>query len=497
MKADDVPTLGDIAPESFRKTGHEMIDWIAEYLTHPERVPVMARTRPGEVRGALPPAPPEAPVPLATQFRDFREILLPGITHWNHPAFFAYFGITGSMPGILGELLAAALNVNAMLWKTSPAATELEEVVLDWLRQGLGLPGEFTGVLMDTASSAALVAMTTARETLGLDIRQRGLAGRDDLPPLTAYCSQHAHSAVDKAAITLGIGLENLRKIPVDEDYRMLPGALEAAIGDDRAAGRRPFFVLATVGTTSTASVDPVPAIARICRRAGLWLHVDGAYGGMAALLPEKRWALEGAAEADSLVVNPHKWLFTPIDFSAFYTRREEAVRAAFSLVPEFLRTPEQDRVRNFMDYGIPLGRRMRALKLWMVFNSFGMEGLRARLRDHIRLGAWLAGEIDADPAFERMAPTHFSLVCLRWLAPGRPGVPTLGAARDEALNRLNETLLHRLNESGRLFLSHTVLDGRYTLRMAIGNIRTDQAAVEAAWRDIRETAAQLAREEA
>ncbi len=494
MAAPNPPALGDLPEARFREMGHRMIDWIADYLSHPERVPVMARTRPGEVRAALPAAPPEAPIPLEAQFEAFREIILPGITHWNHPGFFGYFGVTGSYPGILGGLLAAALNVNAMLWKTSPAATELEELVLDWLRQGLGLPEGWFGAVMDTASVSSLVAMAAARERTGLDIRRRGMAGRAGLPALVAYASEQAHASIEKAAIVLGIGQENFRRVPTDGEFRMEPEALAALVAEDKGAGRRPFFVTATIGTTTTTSIDPVTAIAAVCAREGLWLHVDGAYGAAAGLLPEFRHVLAGAEAADSFVINPHKWRFTPVDFSAFYSRHPAAVRAAFSLVPEYLRTAEGDEVRNYMEYGIQLGRRMRALKLWMVFNSFGLEGIRARIREHIRLGQWLAAQIDAHADFERTAPTPLSVVCFRWVPAalqGRPGGEEAGAA----LDRLNQALLDRINADGRLFLSPSALHGRLTLRFAIGHIRSDAATVSAAWQTIQELARELERE--
>ncbi|MDR7414878.1 MAG: pyridoxal-dependent decarboxylase [Armatimonadota bacterium] len=458
--------------------------WIADYLDHSERYPVLARVRPGEIREKLPPSPPEDPEPFERIFTDFQEILLPGITHWNHPGFFAYFAITGSAPGVLGEVLCAALNVNGMLWRTCPAATELEEVTLDWLRQLLGLPPRF-GIIMDTASVASLCAMAAARESLGLGIREQGMAGRPDLPRLRIYTSEHAHSSIEKGAIVLGFGQEGVRKIPVDGEFRMRPDALAEAIEEDLRAGWRPAGVVATVGTTSTTSVDPVPEIAEICERYGIWLHVDAAYAGVAAILPEKRHVLAGCERADSLVVNPHKWLTVPIDCSAFYTRRPEVLRRAFSLVPEYLRTPEEDAV-NFMDYGIQLGRRFRALKLWMVLRMFGASGLREMVRRHIALAREFAGWVDEDPDFERMAPVPFSTVCFR----ARPrGVP------EEALDALNEQLLEAVNRTGEAYLSHTRLDGRLVLRLAIGHLRTEHRHVRRCWELLRERLADLLRE--
>jgi aromatic-L-amino-acid decarboxylase len=459
--------------EEFRRHGHRLIEWIADYLAHADRYPVLARVQPGEVRARLPAAPPSRPEPMDSILADFQSILLPGITHWNHPAFFAYFASTGSGPGILGELLTAALNVNGMLWRTSPAATELEQVALDWLRQMLGLPAEFRGVIADTASMSSLLAIAAAREQVpGLDAREKGLVGRADVPLLCLYTSEQAHSSVEKGAIAVGVGRQGVRKIPVDGAYRMDAAALARAVREDEAGGRRPFCVVATVGTTSTTSVDPVAEIADICRRHGLWLHVDGAYGGIAAIVPELRHVLAGCEAADSIVVNPHKWLFTPVDCSAFYVRRPDALRQAFRLVPEYLRTDEEE-VTNYMDWGVQLGRRFRALKLWMVIRYFGQEGLAARIREHIRLARMFAGWVEESPHFELMAPVPFSTVCFRARPPGMD---------DAALNRLNEALLNAVNATGKVFLSHTVLKGQYTLRLAVGNLRTTEEHVRRAW---------------
>jgi aromatic-L-amino-acid decarboxylase len=468
--------LGDMNPEAFRREAHRLADWIADYLGAPGRYPVLSRVRPGEVRDALPRSAPVAGESFDDIFADFERIILPGITHWNHPGFFAYFAISGSGPGVLAEFLASALNVQAMLWRTSPAATELEHVTLDWLRQLLGLPADFEGVIYDTASISTLHALAAARHHAVADVRTRGLSGRPDLPPLRVYCSEHAHSSVDKAVILLGLGHDSLRRIEADTEFCMRADALSAAIDADTRAGARPMAVVATVGTTSTTSVDPVGAIAAICRREGVWLHVDAAYAGVAAMLPGYDWLLRDAAAADSFVVNPHKWLFTPFDLSAFYTRRMDVVRAAFALTPEYLRTEEAGSVRNLMDTGIQLGRRFRALKLWMVLRHFGAEGIRARLAEHIRLARVFAAWVDASPDFERTAPAPFSVVCFR------------ARGTDE----LNAALLDRLNGSGEVFLSHTRLDGRYTLRLAIGNLHTTEAHVARAWTLIREFAAEL-----
>jgi aromatic-L-amino-acid decarboxylase len=477
--------LGDLDPDLFRRHGHRLVEWIAAFLEAPERFPVLARVKPGDVRASLPDTAPEHPEPVERALDDFERLLLPGVTHWNHPGFFAYFAISGSAPGILGEMLCAALNVNAMLWRTSPAATELEEVVLGWLRQLLGLPPAFRGVIYDTASISTLCGLAAAREAAGLDVRERGLAGRADLPRLRVYTSEQAHSSVEKGAIVLGFGREGVRKIPTDGEFRMDPAALARAVAEDRAAGWRPVAVCATVGTTGTTSIDPVPAIADVAAREGLWLHVDAAYGGVAAIVPERREVLAGCDRADSLVVNPHKWLFTPVDCSAFYCRHPAVLKRAFSLVPSYLQTAEGSAVENYMDWGPQLGRRFRALKLWLVLRTFGRSGIETRLREHMRLARELAGWIDADPDWDRLAPVPFSTVVLRLR-------PRDWAEDDPRLNGLNERLLDAVNASGEVFLSHVLLGGRYALRVAIGNIRTEARHVARAWAILRAEALRL-----
>lgn len=456
------------------------MDWIADYLANAGNYPVLAQTAPGDIRRSLPAHPPEQPESMEAILPDFEQVIMPGITHWNSPGFLAYFAVTGSGPGILGEMLSGALNVNAMLWRTSPAATELEQVTLDWLRQMLGLPHPLFGVINDTASSGTLYALAAAREALPLHIRQQGMSGRPEVARLRCYASQEAHSSVDKACIVLGIGQEGLRKIGVDSAFRMHVAELERAIQEDIAVGWQPFAVVATVGTTSTTSVDPVPEIADICERYGLWLHVDGAYGGSAAIDPAMRWVLAGCARADTLIVNPHKWLFTPIDCSVFYTRKPDVVKATFSLVPEILRSAESTglEVPNLMDYGTSLGRRFRSLKLWMIMRYFGQEGLAARIREHIRLGQLFAQWVDESPDFERMALTPFSTVCFRAHPQTRDD--------EAALEALNERILNRLNAAGHFFLSHTRLQGTFTLRMAIGNLRTTEQHVRALWQELQ-----------
>lgn len=472
---------GDLPSSELLRHGDTILHWIAEYLEHPERYPVVSTLTPGAVRRSLPSAPPAAGESLEKIIADFESKIVPGITHWNHPGFFAYFAISSSIPGILAELLISALDVNAMLWKTSPAATELEELTMDWLRQLLGLGDGWFGLINDTASISTMLALAAAREAKPeLAIRARGMAGRADLPVLRIYCSEHGHSSIDKGALTLGIGLDNVVKIPTDDAFRMRPDALASAIAGDRDAGYLPLACVATVGTTSTSSIDPVPAIADICTREGVWLHVDGAYGGVAAVSPKFRHVLAGAERADSLVVNPHKWLFTPIDCSALYTRHPDILKRAFSLVPEYLVTREQDDVVNLMDYGVQLGRRFRALKLWMVIRAFGSDGLASRLEHHCALAQTFAAWVSATADWEVSAPTPLSLVCFRYAPHG-----TTEAERE----RLNAGILRSVNESGETYLSHTKLDGRYVLRLAIGNIHTEERHVARAWELLQDAA--------
>jgi aromatic-L-amino-acid decarboxylase len=457
----------------FRRHAHGLADWIATYLEQVERYPVVPRVSPGDVRAALPPHAPEHGETFETVFSDFERVLVPALTHWNHPGFLAYFASSASGPGVLGEMLAGALNQQAMLWKTSPAATELEEVALGWLRQLVGLPDAFEGVIYDTASVSTLHALAAARERAVPGVRTHGLAVAKR--PLGIYCSEHAHSSVDKAAMTLGFGLEALRKIPADAEFRMRPDALAAALDEDVARGVQPVAVTATIGTTSTTSADPVAAIAEVCATRGVWLHVDAAYAGVAAMVPELRPLYDGWERADSIVLNPHKWLFTPMDLSVLFCRHMDVLRAAFSLVPDFLKTAEGEAgVRNLMDTGIQLGRRFRSLKLWMVMRDFGAEGMRAVYREHLRLARLFASWVDADSRFERVAPVPFSVVCFRL----------------RGADELSERLMERVNASGEIYLSHTRLDGRFVIRLAIGHYRTSEKHVARAWELLRESGA-------
>ncbi|HTK08786.1 MAG TPA: pyridoxal-dependent decarboxylase [Ktedonobacteraceae bacterium] len=478
---------GDMSPEDFRRYGHQVIDWLADYFEHPRTYPVLSQAKPGDLQRALPSQPPRGPESMTDILGDFERLIIPGLTHWNTPGFLAYISNTGSGPGILGELLASGLNVNAMLWRTSPAATELEQVTLDWLRQMMGLPEPLFGVINDTASSGVLYALAAAREAIpALHIRQKGLGGRDEVPRLRLYISQEAHSSIEKAAITLGIGQEGVRAIRSDDQFRLDVAELAQAIVEDKEAGWLPFAVVATVGTTATTSIDPVPQIADLCEQHGLWLHVDASYGGAAAIVPEMRQVLAGSERADSFIVNPHKWLFTPLDCSVLYTRHQQQLKAAFSLIPEYLNNAQSqsEEVPNLMDYGNALGRRFRSLKLWMIMRYFGQDGLAARIREHCQIAQWLADSIDASPDFERLAPTPFSIVCFR--------AHPQHISDEEELNRLNETLMQTINNEGHFFLSHSKLRGIFTLRVAIGNIRTTASDIRQLWEDLQ---AQLQKE--
>jgi aromatic-L-amino-acid/L-tryptophan decarboxylase len=433
----------------FRADGAAALEWVARYLEGVRDLPVLSRVEPGAVRAALPAAPPDEPEPFAAVLQDLDDVLLPGITHWNHPRFFAYFAISGSEPGILAELLAATLNVNAMLWRTSPAATELEEVVLAWVAQLMGLPEGLHGHIEDTASTSTLAALAAARE-----LRPGGVV----------LCSDQAHSSVEKAARILGL---EARKVVVDDEFRMHPVSLAEALEDAEVAA-----VVATVGTTSTTSVDPVPAIADLAEQAGAWLHVDAAYAGSAMVCEELRWAFQGCDRADSLVVNPHKWLFTPVDCSCLFSRRPEVLRRAFSLVPEYLQSDED--ATNLMDYGPALGRRFRALKLWAVIRCYGRSGLQERIREHVRLAQLFASWVEAEPGWDVVAPVPFSAVCFR----------------HEGSDEENRAIVEHANATGEMFLSPTVLRDRTVLRLAIGNVQTTEADVERAWAVLRDAAA-------
>jgi aromatic-L-amino-acid/L-tryptophan decarboxylase len=487
--AEQLHGFADMDPEAFRAAAHVVVDRIADYLAEVERYPVFPSIEPGSIRPQFPAAPPDAPETLDAILADIDRLVLPNATHWQHPGFLAYFATTASGPGILGEMLTAALGQNPMLWRTSPIGTELEGVVVDWLRQGLGLPDGFDGLLTDTASTSSLIALAAARESAGLDAAALGLAGRPDLPRPRVYVSTETHSSIEKACMTLGLGRAAVVKVPVDEAYAMDPRALARAIVADRARGDQPMAVVATIGTTSSTSADPVAALADIAAEERLWLHVDSAYAGPVALLPDRRDLFDGWERADSIVVNPHKWLFTPLDASLLLSRRMDMLGAAFSVQPEYLRTLDRaSPVRDYTAYQPQLGRRMRALKLWIQLRWFGLDGLRRRIARHLELAQAFAAWVDADPAWERLAPVPFSTVCFRHVPPDLaddPGEPETAAAID----RHNERLLDAVNRTGEVFLSHTRLREAFTIRLAIGNLRTEPRHVARAWELLRREA--------
>ena len=460
-------------PDEFRRHGHQLVDWMADYFLEVGRLPVTPEVRPGDVRRQLPLSPPEQGEPFPQLFEDFGRIVMPGMTHWNHPGWFAYFPGNNSPPSVLAEMLTATLGAQCMSWATSPAATELEQVMMEWLRRMLGLPASFTGVIQDTASTATLVALLSARERAPADAR------------LSVYTSSEAHSSVAKGVKLAGYRQEYFRRIPVDQHYALRPEALERAMAADCAAGLVPACVVATVGTTSSTAIDPLPAIAEICKGYAAWLHVDAAYAGTAAILPESRPLFDGVEYADSFVFNPHKWMLVNFDCSAYFVRDTETLLRTFQINPEYLRTAQDAEVVNFRDWGIQLGRRFRALKLWFVIRSYGVEGLRSMVRKHVALARSLADEIEKARGFELMAPVPFGLVCFRYRPPGldphSPGV-----------DDLNQELLRQVNETRRVHLTHTELGGRYVIRMAIGQRQTEREHVTEAWELITQAAKRL-----
>ncbi|MFA9454732.1 MAG: aspartate aminotransferase family protein [Candidatus Aminicenantaceae bacterium] len=464
--------------DEFRQWGYRFVDWVADYFENVGQYPVRSALEPGDIKKQLPDEAPQQGESMEAVFADFQEIIVPGMTHWQHPSWFAYFSANNSPPSVLAELLTAGMGAQCMIWETSPSAAELEEVVLEWLRKLLGLPEGLSGVIQDTASTASLVAMLTAREqATGFEANRRGLK-----EPLLVYVSEEAHSSVEKGAKIAGFGSENIRKIPTDAVFAMIPEELERALASDKSRGLQPACVVATLGTTSSSAIDPLESIGRICRRHKVWLHVDAAYAGNAAILPEKRWIFDGAEFVDSLVFNPHKWMLTNFDCSAYYVKDEGALIRTFEIHPEYLKTGVDAVVKNYRDWGIQLGRRFRALKLWFVLRSYGVEGIQAMIREHIRLAQLFKEWVEAHGAFEVMAPVPLSLVCFR-MNDGRP---------EEELDRINRELLTRLNQTGRLLLTQTSLKGKYVIRMAIDSHTTDEQHVRDAWDLIRETGAAL-----
>jgi aromatic-L-amino-acid decarboxylase len=467
--------------DEFRRHGHDLIDWIAEYLETNTELPVMSRSQPGDVASRVPANPPESGEPMDRILADFRRDILPGVTHWNHPRFFAYFPANNSYPSILGELLSAGLGINAMLWQTSPAATELEQRVVGWLAQLLNLPEGFRGCIQDTASTATLTALVCARE------RTTGHAGNAGGPAATGglrvYASTEAHSSVVKGARLAGFGDENVVPVAVDADYAMDPADLADRIAADQAAGRRPCCVVATVGTTSTTAIDPLPRIGPLCRDHGLWLHVDAALAGTAAMLPQMRWILSGIEDADSFVFNPHKWLLTNFDCSAWYVQDPVHLERTLAIDPAYLQTEHDPHVRNFRDWGVPLGRRFRALKLWFVLRSYGAHGLREIIAGHLALAREFAGWVERTAGWELAAPVPLNTVCFRLRPAG---------ADPAMIDRLNRELCDRINADGTIYVTMTELDGLATLRLAIGQRRTARRHVETAWRVLRQEAARI-----
>ena len=468
--------------KEFKQRAHELVEWIGDYFENIEQYPVKSRVKPGEVIRQLPASPPEEAEDFDVVFRDFESIIMPGITHWQHPSFHAYFNANNSFPSILGEMLTAALGAQCMSWQTSPAATELEERVMEWTGRLLGLPRTWAGVIQDTASTATLCSLLSAREKVsGYEINRDGFYGRKRF---TVYCSSEAHSSVEKAVKIAGLGRENLRKIPVDENFAMIPGKLEEALLQDRRKGFVPLAVVVAFGTTGSTAIDPMEAIGRICREQDIWLHVDAAYAGTALVLPEIREQIKGLEMADTFVFNPHKWMFTNFDCSAYFVKDREPLIRTMEILPEYLKTKEGDQVHNYRDWGIQLGRRFRALKLWFVIRAYGASGIREKVRQSIGWARELAAEIEAAEDFEMLAPVPFATLCFRFAPKGVTGT--------ETLNQLNAKLMETLNDTGKIYLTHTKLRDIYTLRLVIGQTNQTRDHVFAAWKRIKETASAL-----
>lgn len=468
--------------EEFRKQAHQLVDWMADYYRNIETFPVKARVNPGDIYRQIPEAPPEEGESMESIFKDFEHVILPGMTHWQSPNFFAYFPANSSYPSVLGEMLTATLAAQCMIWDTSPAAAELEEKVMNWLKTMLGLPQNWEGVIQDTASSATLVSLLTAREKYSnYQINEKGFA---DFTDFRIYCSTETHSSIEKAVKIAGFGKENLVKVQVDDALRMDPQALQQAIEADLKAGKKPIAVVATLGTTGTTAIDPLKEIADICKRHNLWLHVDAAFAGNALVLPEFRWMIEGIEQVDTFVFNPHKWMFTNFDCSAYFVKDRQALLRTMAILPEYLKTATTGRVNDYRDWGIALGRRFRALKLWFVIRNFGVKGIQERFRDHIRWASELEEDMARQADFEIMAPRTLNLVCFRY----HPG-----AVNDEnQLDELNMRLEQALNDSGKLFLTHTRVNGKYTLRMVTGQTYLQKKHVQNAWAIIQRQARAL-----
>jgi len=468
--------------KEFRKQAHLMVDWMADYLETVDKHPVKSNVEPRQIYNLLPSSPPEKSESMEKIFEDFRNVIMPGITHWQSPNFFAYFPANNSYPSILGEMLTAALGSQCMIWETSPAATELEELTMNWLKQMTGLPQDWEGVIQDSASSSTLAAILTARERAsGFMINDQGFTSKEKF---RIYCSTETHSSIDKAVKIAGLGRVNLKKIGVDKNYALNPDALEQAIVQDLANGFNPMCVVATIGTTSSTAIDPIDKIAAICQKYNVWFHIDGAFAGTALLLPEFQWMIKGIETADSFVFNPHKWMFTNFDCSAFFVKDKESLLRTFEILPEYLRTTTRGKVNDYRDWGVQLGRRFRALKLWFVIRNFGVEGLQEKIRYHIELGQYFKKLVEDHPEFEILAPVPFNVICFRYIPDGINDM--------DRLNALNEKLLKELNKSGKMYITHTRLGSKYTLRMVIGQTNVAKQHVDMAWELIHLTAALL-----
>jgi aromatic-L-amino-acid/L-tryptophan decarboxylase len=467
--------------DEFRKYAHELVEWMANYMDNVEKYPVKSPVKPGDIFNLLPDNAPVKPESFDLLMKDLEEIIMPGISHWQSPNFFAYFPSNTSPPSILAEMIISTLSAQCMIWETSPAATELEEKMMIWLRDLIKLPKNFEGVIQDTASTSTLAAILTAREkATDFLINDEGIV---DSVTLRVYCSEQTHSSVEKAVKISGIGRKNLVKIPVRKDFTMDVQKLREAVESDKKAGFRPCCVIATLGTTGTTAIDPLKAIGRICAENGIWLHVDAAMGGTALLLPEYQWMLDGKEFIDSLVFNPHKWMFTNFDCSAYFVKYPAYLIKTFEILPEYLKTRTRGKVNDYRDWGVPLGRRFRALKLWSVIRMYGVEGLQEKIRYHIRLARRLAEMMAQEHDFQILAPVTINVVCFRYKPEG---------SKEEDINKLNETLHHKLNDSGKIYLSHTVINGIYTLRMVTGQTNVRMEHVEKAWELIRKTARAL-----
>jgi aromatic-L-amino-acid/L-tryptophan decarboxylase len=467
-----------MTPDEFRKHALELVEWMAGYMEKVEEYPVKSSVKPGEIFSRLPENPPLEPESFDSFLKDFEEIILPGISHWQSPNFFAYFPANASPPSILAEMLTSTLAAQCMIWETSPAAAELEEKVMNWLRDIIGLPASFEGVIQDTASTATLAAIITAREKItGFSINNDGFK---DSPVLRVYCSEQSHSSIEKAVKIAGFGKKHLIKIGVLKDFSMDPDKLKKAIEEDIGKGFIPCCVIATIGTTGTTAVDPLRLIGEICSKKGIWLHVDAALAGTALLLPEFQWMLDGREYIDSFVFNPHKWMFTNFDCTAFFIKDAASLIKTFEILPEYLKTRTRGKVNDYRDWGIPLGRRFRALKLWCVIKCYGITGIREKIRLHIQIAKNLAKKISEEPDFEVMTPVLLNTICFRYLPEGK---------NKEQINQINEELNHKLNDSGKLYLTHTVLNNKYTLRMVTAQTNVTQNHVDRAWNFIKETA--------